>query len=66
MAFGDLGLINNPFVSPRIDRPRSFGLGINLDTDGGLFSFVFGMGKSAFQSASISQARIHFGYLARF
>ena len=66
MAFGDLGIINNPFISPRKDLPRSFGLGINLDTDGGLFSFVFGMGKSAFQPVSISQARIHFGYLARF
>lgn len=66
MVFGDFGMLNNPFTTPRIDRPRSFGLGINLDTDGGLFSFVFGMGKSAFQPATISQARIHFGYLARF
>ncbi len=66
MAFGDLGVISNPFISPKIDHPRSFGLGINLDTDGGMFSFVFGMGKSAFQPATISQARIHFGYLARF
>lgn len=66
MAFGDLGVINNPFISPKTDRPRSFGLGINLDTDGGMFSFVVGMGKSAFQPATISQARIHFGYLARF
>lgn len=66
MAFADMGFLNNPFISPKIDRPKSFGLGINLDTDGGLFSFVFGLGKSAFQSATISQARIHFGYLARF
>jgi outer membrane protein assembly factor BamA len=66
MAFGDLGVINNPFILPRVDRPRSFGLGINLDTDGGLFSFVFGMGKSALQPISLSYARIHFGYLARF
>lgn len=66
MVFGDLGVLNNSFLSPQIDRPASFGLGINLDTDGGLFSFVFGLGKSNTQPLSLAYARIHFGYLARF
>ena len=66
LLFGDLGWIHNPFFSPKIDLPRSFGLGINLDTDGGLFSFVIGMGRSNTQLISSSSARIHFGYSARF
>lgn len=66
MAFGDLGWINNPFLTPKIDRPKSFGLGMNLEAEGGMFSFVIGMGSSNVQPISLSFARIHFGYLARF
>lgn len=66
IVFADFGLINNPYNSPKIDRPFSFGTGINLDTDGGLFSFVFAMGKSNFQPLSLTYSRLHFGYLARF
>jgi hypothetical protein len=66
VLFADLGLIENPFESEKIDRPVAFGTGINLDTDGGLFSFVFALGKSNSQPLSFSYSRIHFGYLARF
>lgn len=66
MVFGDFGVLNNPYFSPKNDKPRSFGLGINLDTEGGLFSFVFGLGSSNMQPLSFSYSRIHFGYLARF
>lgn len=65
-VFADLGIIENPYNSPKIDRPFSFGTGINLDTDGGLFSFVLAIGKSNIQPLSFSYSRIHFGYLARF
>ncbi len=66
LAFGDFGLLTNPFSSSKTDFPRSFGLGLNLDTDGGMFSFVIGLGQSANQALSLSTARIHFGYSARF
>ncbi|GMQ27922.1 hypothetical protein [Algoriphagus confluentis] len=66
MVFGDLGILDNPYFSPRIDQPFSFGSGINLDTEGGLFSFVFALGKSNIQPLSFEYARVHFGYLARF
>lgn len=66
MIFSDLGLIENPFENQAIDHPVSFGTGINLDTDGGLFSFVLALGKSNLQPLSFSYSRIHFGYLARF
>ncbi|OOG69317.1 POTRA domain-containing protein [Algoriphagus sp. A40] len=66
VVFADLGIIENPYEVQKIDHPVSFGTGINLDTDGGLFSFVFALGKSNSQPLSFSYSRIHFGYLARF
>jgi len=66
VVFADGGILENPFEVRKIDRPFSFGAGINLDTDGGLFSFVFALGKSNTQPLSFSYSRIHFGYLARF
>jgi outer membrane protein assembly factor BamA len=66
VVFTDLGIIENPYENQKIDRPFSFGTGINLDTDGGLFSFVFALGRSTTQPLSFSYSRIHFGYLARF
>ncbi|RIW16218.1 hypothetical protein D0X99_07560 [Algoriphagus lacus] len=66
IVFTDMGLVENPFEAEKIDHPFSFGTGINLDTDGGLFSFVFALGKSNSQPLSFSYSRIHFGYLARF
>lgn len=66
MVFGDFGVLNNPYFSPQKDTPFSFGSGINLDTEGGLFSFVFALGKSNIQPLAFEYARVHFGYLARF
>ncbi|GAB3231593.1 hypothetical protein J0A67_17705 [Algoriphagus aestuariicola] len=66
VLFTDMGVLENPYSDKKNDRPFSFGTGINLDTDGGLFSFVFALGKSNTQSMSFAYSRIHFGYLARF
>jgi outer membrane protein assembly factor BamA len=66
ILFADVGVVENPYNVPEIDHPFSFGTGINLDTDGGLFSFVLALGKSNTQPLSFSYSRIHFGYLARF
>jgi len=66
VVFADMGILDNPYEAQKIDHPFSFGTGINLDTDGGLFSFVFALGKSNTQPLSFSYSRIHFGYLARF
>lgn len=66
VVFADMGILENPYEVQKIDHPFSFGTGINLDTDGGLFSFVFALGKSTTQPLSFSYSRIHFGYLARF
>ena len=66
MAFADFGVLENDYNSPKKDKPFSFGTGINLDTGGGLFSFVFALGRSNVQPLSFEYARVHFGYLARF
>lgn len=62
----DAGIITNPFANPKTDQVLSLGAGINLDTPGGMFSFVLAMGKSSSQPLSITYSRVHFGYLARF
>ncbi len=66
MVFADAGILENPYFAPSIDKPVSFGAGINLDTGSGVFRFIYGVGKSNLQPLQFSYSRIHFGYLARF
>jgi outer membrane protein assembly factor BamA len=66
MVFADFGILENPYFAPSIDKPVSFGAGINLDTGSGVFRFIYGVGKSNLQPLQFSYSRIHFGYLARF
>ena len=66
LAFADFGILENPYFAPVIDKPVSFGAGINLDTGSGVFSFIYGVGKSNLQPLQFSHSKIHFGYLARF
>lgn len=48
------------------DRPFSFGGGISLDTDGGIFNFIYALGKSNTQLLGFNFSKIHFGYIGRF
>lgn len=66
LLFADLGILENPYFAAQIDKPISFGTGVNLDTGTGLFQFIFGVGKSNQQPLQFSHSRIHFGYKARF
>jgi len=66
MVFADFGILENPYFTLAIDKPISFGAGINLDTGSGVFRFIYGVGKSNLQPLQFSYSRIHFGYLARF
>lgn len=66
MVFADAGILENPYFATAIDRPVSFGAGLNLETESGLFRFIYGVGKSNLQPLQFSYSRIHFGYLARF
>jgi outer membrane protein assembly factor BamA len=66
LVFVDAGIIENPYFARSIDRPISFGTGLNLETGSGVFRFIYGVGKSNLQPLDFSFSRIHFGYLARF
>ena len=66
LVFADIGILENPYFARSIDRPVSFGSGVNLDTGSGIFRFIYGVGKSNSQPLAFSYSRIHFGYLARF
>jgi hemolysin activation/secretion protein len=66
MVFVDAGILENPYFASSIDRPISFGAGLNLETGSGLFLFIYGVGRSNLQPLEFSYSRIHFGYLARF
>lgn len=66
MVFIDAGILENPYFAVSIDRPISFGAGLNLETGSGLFRFIYGVGRSNLQPLDFSYSRIHFGYLARF
>ena len=66
MVFADIGILENPYFATSIDKPFSFGGGVNLDTGTGIFRFIYGMGKSNAQPLAFSYSRIHFGYLTRF
>ena len=48
------------------DNPFGFGAGLVLDTGKGTLQLVYGLGVSAQQSLSLTQAKIHIGYVARF
>lgn len=49
-----------------IDRPFSFGGGISLETDEGVFNFIYALGKSETQVLGFNFSKIHFGYTGRF
>ncbi len=66
MVFADVGVLENPYFVTSINKPFSFGAGVNLDTGSGIFRFIYGVGKSNSQPLAFSYSRIHFGYLARF
>ena len=49
-----------------MDQPLSMGGGISLDTDGGVFSFIYALGKSNTQLMGFNFSKVHFGYTGRF
>jgi hypothetical protein len=48
------------------DTPFGFGAGLKLDTGKGDLQLVYGLGVSGEQSLSLTQSKIHIGYVARF
>ncbi|OFX19746.1 MAG: hypothetical protein A2041_04985 [Bacteroidetes bacterium GWA2_31_9b] len=48
------------------DFPQGFGAGINFETNVGIFSLSYALGKQFDNPIEISSAKIHFGYISRF
>jgi hypothetical protein len=45
----------------RRDKPIGFGLGINLEVNGGILSLAYALGREQGNPIQLSQAKIHFG-----
>ncbi|WP_235893492.1 BamA/TamA family outer membrane protein [Litoribacter populi] len=66
MIFADIGRLENAVGRVHTDWPRAGGAGINLDTGGGMFRFIYALGKSSTQPFAFNYSKIHFGYTGRF
>ncbi len=66
MVFGDVARVENKVSGVPVDHPFSFGAGLNLDTGGGLFHFIYAVGKAESQPLGFNYSRIHFGFTGRF
>jgi outer membrane protein assembly factor BamA len=64
-VFFDQALTNN-VVANISDQPFGFGTGMMLDTGKGNLQLVYALGVSGQQSLSLTQSKIHIGYVARF
>jgi translocation and assembly module TamA len=64
-VFFDQAITNN-VVANISDQPFGFGTGLMLDTGKGNLQLVYALGVSGQQSLSLTQSKIHIGYVARF
>ncbi|SFC51751.1 Outer membrane translocation and assembly module TamA [Flexibacter flexilis DSM 6793] len=66
-AFYEQGALSYKVVDGQWSaNPWGVGTGICFTTQGGLFSLTYALGNSADQPLSFNNAKIHFGYVARF
>jgi translocation and assembly module TamA len=63
--FYDQAFTNN-LVTNISDQPRGFGAGMMLSTGAGELQLIYALGVSGQQSLSLTQSKIHIGYVARF
>lgn len=66
LIFVDAAGIDNQVTEVGRDFPFSFGGGFSMQTKGGIFNFVYALGKSNTQPLGFNYSRIHFGYTGRF
>ena len=64
-VFFDQAVTDN-IVTNFSDHPYGFGAGLMLDTGAGNLQLVYALGVSGQQSLSLTQSKIHIGYVARF
>lgn len=66
MIFADVGRLGNSVQGLVNDYPYALGLGFSLETEGGIFNFIYGMGGSNTQDFALNLSKVHFGYTGRF
>ena len=65
--FFDQAMLKREIYSGTItDEPSGLGCGMKINSKGGLFSIIYGLGRSGSQGFSFEQSKIHFGYTATF
>ncbi|MFA6517382.1 MAG: hypothetical protein WCU83_09645 [Bacteroidia bacterium] len=53
-------------VQPVSDKPIGFGAGLNFETEAGIFSLYYALGKAFNNPWEVSKAKVHFGYVSYF
>lgn len=66
LLFSDLGMLENRVTNRPVEWPLAFGGGLSLETNGGIFTFVYALGEASNQPIGFSYSRIHFGFTGRF
>ncbi len=66
LLFSDLGMLENRVTGRPTEWPLAFGGGLSLETNGGIFTFVYALGQASDQPIGFSYSRIHFGFTGRF
>jgi len=66
-AFADFALVEDErYGAGNIDTPIGFGLGIALETKGGIFSLSYALGKNLDNNIQFRNGKIHFGFVSIF
>jgi len=66
-VFSDGGWYQSKYGQVNVERkPLSFGAGVSLQNDAGIFKVAIAVGKTEATSFEFRQAKLHFGYVAFF
>ncbi|MFH2143888.1 MAG: BamA/TamA family outer membrane protein, partial [Bacteroidota bacterium] len=65
-AFLDYGFYEERLNQYTRDNPLGIGIGLDFDTNAGIFTIIYAIGKQFDNSFDFQAAKIHFGYLNRF
>lgn len=65
--FADVGIVEDEQKGAgNVDVPLGFGLGVALETRGGIFSLSYALGKNLDNKIEIRNGKIHFGFISLF
>ncbi|MFT5306311.1 MAG: outer membrane protein assembly factor BamA, partial [Chitinophagales bacterium] len=66
-VFADIAIVEDEQKGPgNIDVPIGFGMGVALQTRGGIFSLSYALGKNLDNKIEFRNGKIHFGFISLF